>query len=210
MIGAHDRRALREGRARLYVSSISQNSRRVRIAAREFGLPIAEEEVDLLAGDHRTPSYLAKNPDGRVPLLEWDGRRLSESRAILLVLASAADAAWDPQILQWLYWDAEHLSPALRSLQGLVLFSAAPDVDAMAATRTQLRPTLERLERALDDGSFEAARNADGRPNLAELSIAASLTYAEPLQLDLGSAVRRWRSELEARSSFQQTRPSMR
>ncbi|MCP5018594.1 MAG: glutathione S-transferase family protein [Ketobacter sp.] len=48
--------------------------------------------VDILAGETRTPEFLAKNPNGKIPLLELaDGRCLSESNAILNFLASDSD-----------------------------------------------------------------------------------------------------------------------
>lgn len=48
--------------------------------------------VDILAGETGTPEFLAKNPNGKIPLLELvDGRCLSESNAILNFLASESD-----------------------------------------------------------------------------------------------------------------------
>ncbi|AUM12301.1 glutathione S-transferase family protein [Ketobacter alkanivorans] len=48
--------------------------------------------VDILAGETRNPEFLAKNPNGKIPLLELpDGRCLSESNAILNFLASDSD-----------------------------------------------------------------------------------------------------------------------
>ncbi|MFQ3251576.1 MAG: glutathione S-transferase [Glaciecola sp.] len=46
------------------------------------------EHVDILAGDTKTPAYLAKNDAGKIPLLALDdGRYLSESNAIINYLA---------------------------------------------------------------------------------------------------------------------------
>lgn len=48
--------------------------------------------VDILAGNNRTPEFLAKNPNGKIPLLELAGGQcLSESNAILNFLASDSD-----------------------------------------------------------------------------------------------------------------------
>lgn len=48
--------------------------------------------IDILAGGTRTSEFLAKNPNGKIPLLELaDGRCLSESNAILNFIASDSD-----------------------------------------------------------------------------------------------------------------------
>lgn len=47
------------------------------------GLTVPTETIDIIAGENRQPGYLAKNPFGGTPLLEFDdGTCLSESIAI--------------------------------------------------------------------------------------------------------------------------------
>ena len=66
--------------------------------------------MDVLRGETRTPAFLAMNPSGRGPVLEWeDGRRLGESNAICWHLAEGS--AWIPvdafaraQVLQGRAW----------------------------------------------------------------------------------------------------------
>jgi glutathione S-transferase len=68
---------------KLYNHSLAPNPRRVRIFAAEKGIELMLEEVDILAGQCRTPEFLAKNSSGAVPVLELDdGSHLSESVAI--------------------------------------------------------------------------------------------------------------------------------
>ncbi len=68
---------------KLYSHSLAPNPRRVRIFAAEKGISLTLEEVDILAGQSRTPEFLAKNSSGAVPVLELDdGSHLSESVAI--------------------------------------------------------------------------------------------------------------------------------
>ena len=68
-------------------------------------------EVDSAHGATRTPEYLAKNPNGKVPLLQLeDGRLLAESDAILCYLAEGTpflpDDRWlRAQALQWLFFE---------------------------------------------------------------------------------------------------------
>jgi glutathione S-transferase len=68
---------------RLYNHALAPNPRRVRIFAAEKGFELLLEDVGILAGQSRTPEFLAKNSSGAVPVLELDdGSYLSESVAI--------------------------------------------------------------------------------------------------------------------------------
>jgi glutathione S-transferase len=75
---------------KLYNHSLAPNPRRVRIFAAEKGIDLKLEEVDILAGQSRTPEFLARNSSGAVPVLELDdGSHLSESVAICRYLEGA-------------------------------------------------------------------------------------------------------------------------
>ena len=61
----------------------SPNARRVHIALAEKGIEVESVAVDIRAGENISGDYLAKNPGGRVPMLELDdGICLGESVAI--------------------------------------------------------------------------------------------------------------------------------
>lgn len=61
----------------------SSASYRVRIALNMADIPYRMELVDLAAAAQRSPDHLARNPQGRVPVLDIDGLRLTQSLAIL-------------------------------------------------------------------------------------------------------------------------------
>src|SRR3974377_2256297 len=68
---------------KLYNHALAPNPRRVRIFAAEKGIELRLADVDILAGQSRTPEFLVKNSSGGVPVLELDdGSYLSESVAI--------------------------------------------------------------------------------------------------------------------------------
>ncbi|WP_342113173.1 glutathione S-transferase family protein [Pseudoduganella sp. OTU4001] len=72
---------------KLYTAPRAPNPRRVAMFMAEKGIRIDQQMVDLGAGEHRSESYLAVNPFGRVPALELDdGRILCETRAICTYL----------------------------------------------------------------------------------------------------------------------------
>jgi glutathione S-transferase len=68
-------------------------------------------ETDSARGASRTPEYLAKNPNGKVPMIELDdGRIMVESNAILCWLADATpyfggDGWQRAQTLAWMFFE---------------------------------------------------------------------------------------------------------
>lgn len=73
---------------KLYISPHAPNPRRVSMFILEKGITgIDTVTIDILTGEQRSEGFLAKNPLGRVPALEFDnGRVLSETRAICTYL----------------------------------------------------------------------------------------------------------------------------
>jgi glutathione S-transferase len=90
---------------------LSGNCYKVRLEAHQLGISLALKEYPLMAGDTRKPEFLAKNPNGRVPLLELDdGRCLPESNAILWYLSVGTPLqpkdAWSrAQALSWMFFE---------------------------------------------------------------------------------------------------------
>jgi glutathione S-transferase len=65
-------------------TSRAPNPRKVRIYVAEKGLTIPTKELNLRAGEQRTPDFLQKNPFAGVPILELDdGTVIAESLAIM-------------------------------------------------------------------------------------------------------------------------------
>ncbi|MBI1328403.1 MAG: glutathione S-transferase family protein [Alphaproteobacteria bacterium] len=95
----------------LHQMHASGNCYKVRLAAHQLGIPLRLQEYPVLDGLTRKPEFLGKNPNGRVPLLEFeDGRTLAESGAILFHLTEGTklqpDDAWSrAQMLQWMFFE---------------------------------------------------------------------------------------------------------
>ncbi len=68
---------------KLYDVTQAPNPRRVRIYLAEKGIEVPLVQVDMRAGEHKSPEFLARNPSGKVPVLELDdGTCIGESIAI--------------------------------------------------------------------------------------------------------------------------------
>jgi len=72
---------------KLYYHPVSTTSRPVVLFAKESGIDLDYQVVDLFTGAHNQPEYLAINPSRQVPVLEDGDFRLTESSAILKYLA---------------------------------------------------------------------------------------------------------------------------
>ena len=95
----------------IYGYSLSGNCHKLRLLLEQLGRPYRWIEVDSSQGETRTPEYLARNSNGKVPMLELDdGRILVESNAILCYLADGtqflpADAWARAQALSWMFFE---------------------------------------------------------------------------------------------------------
>jgi len=103
----------------LYSMQSSGNSYKARLLLARLGTRYRLIEVDILKGENRTPDFLAKNPDGRVPVLELeDGRYLAESNAILVYLAEDSpflpdDRLARAEVLRWMFFEQHSHEPAI-------------------------------------------------------------------------------------------------
>ncbi|HET6805243.1 MAG TPA: glutathione S-transferase family protein [Frateuria sp.] len=103
----------------VYGMRASGNCYKLQLLLDQLGRDYRWIEVDSAHGATRTPEFLAKNPNGKVPLLELaDGRRLAESDAILCYLAEGTpfwpDDAWlRAQTLQWLFFEQYSHEPCI-------------------------------------------------------------------------------------------------
>ena len=107
----------------LYDFMGSGNGYKVRLLLAQLGLPYKLVERDILKGETRTPEFLAKNPNGRIPTLQLeDGTHLAESDAILWYLAEGtrfapADRLARAQTLQWMFFEQYSHEPYIATVR---------------------------------------------------------------------------------------------
>lgn len=174
---------------KLYTSHRAPNPRRVRWVMAEKGVENVEiVEIDLLAGEHRTPDYRAKFGVPHVPALELDdGSCLTESLAICRYLEAVypepnlfgRDAAEQAMIEMWtrrcefylanpIMLNVRHTHPALAALEATQMPQVA-DYNRLAAERY-----MKSLDRRLSDREWIAA----DRFSIADVVAAVGLDFA--------------------------------
>jgi glutathione S-transferase len=104
---------------RLYDFPFSGNGYKVRLALHHLGLPVERQIIDILKGENRTPSFLARNPMGEIPALELsDGTVLRESNAILFWLGEGtpllpAGRLDRTRVVQWMCFEQSNIDRVL-------------------------------------------------------------------------------------------------
>ena len=144
---------------KLYEHDSSGNCLKVRLLLRQLELPYESVSVDLFRGETRTPEHFARNPDGRLPVLETDGGDLiPESGAILLFLAEGTPFLPAPgvaraRVHQWMFFEQNRIEADLataRFMKQAGRDQTMPEVFAYRLERA--RDALAALERGLADG----------------------------------------------------------
>lgn len=200
---------------KLYAFPPSPRAFKVLFTAHQLGIPYEFHLVDLAKGDQRAPAFLARNPNGRMPVLDDDGFVLWESNAIVEYLASKAGGAWLPRdakerlaLTKWLYWEANHWDPtcAVFVFERLVkpFFGLGETSEAEIA---KAATTFDRLAGVLN-GQLDQHRYVAGDAlTIADLVIASSLCVAERVNYPLENhrAIQRWHADLRSLPAWTKT-----
>ena len=168
---------------KLYDFLPSGNSYKVRLLLSQLAIPYERVAVDILKGETRTPAFLAKNPNGRIPLLEVAPQvYLSESNAIMVYLAKdSALLPRDPwhyaQVLQWLFFEQYSHEPYIAtSRYWIALLGKEREYrDALAEKRAPGQAALRIMNQHLAQHDFFVA----GRYSLADIGLYA-YTHVAP------------------------------
>jgi glutathione S-transferase len=117
---------------RVYGDLRSGNCYKVKLLLQQLQLQHEWMPVDITKGESRTPAFLARNPNGRIPLLEiGDGIYLPESNAILCYLADGTRylptaRLARARILQWLFFEQYSHEPNIAVARFIVRFLGRP------------------------------------------------------------------------------------
>jgi len=103
----------------LYGHQLSGPTYKVALMLALSGEPFSYHHVDLRAGAHKQPEYLAKNRFGQVPCLYDGSHHFCQSASILQYLAEklkkfgGKNAEEHARIREWMFWDFDRLAPGV-------------------------------------------------------------------------------------------------
>ncbi len=202
---------------KLYDHPTAPNPRRVHVYLAEKNLQLERVNIDMQAGEHKTPEFLKKNLNGQIPVLELDnGSYISESISICRYLEALHPT---PSMFGSTPEEIGRIDMHLRRLElGLgrnvsVSWVNGPVVAKIARGRFVQIPEAkvqsdaavhayyERLDKELADRPMIAGKQY----SIADITAMVTIDFAEQL-VDLKpddslKHLARWREEVAARPS---------
>lgn len=188
--------------------SPSGNCHKVRLLLEQLGRPYRWVETDSSKGATRTPGFLAKNPNGKVPMLEReDGSVLVESNAILCWLADGtpllpADPWQKAQALSWLFFEQYSHEPYIAVARFICGWSPldSPRRAGLPALRQCGHAALAVMEKHLASNAWFTGSDY----GIADIALHAYTRVAPQggIVLEPYPAVRSWLARVEATPGF--------
>jgi glutathione S-transferase len=191
---------------RLYDYAASCNCYKVRLLLAQLGLAYERVPVDIFAGETLTDAYLAINPARTTPVLETDGRYLTESNAILLYLAQGTrylpdDAFELAQAVAWLIYEQTDVVPMIGGLRFRLLTRRLAGSDRDAVRR---RNGAVEVLRTMDDHLTTRDFFVGDGYTIADIAMFGYTHLAHEAGLDLEpyASVRAWFARVEQQPGF--------
>jgi len=184
---------------------LSGHSHRVELFLSLLKLPYALVDVDLAAGAHKQPTFLAMNPFGEVPVMQDGEVTLADSNAILVYLASKYDTGqWLPRdpvgaaaVQRWLSVAAGPVAFGPATARLATVFKAPVNAEEAIARAHDLFAVMDA---ELKTSSFLTGNT----PTLADIANYTYIAHAPEgnVSLDPYPQIRSWLQRIEALPGF--------
>lgn len=193
---------------RLYDYLPSGNGYKVRLLLNQLQIPYERIELNILRGETRSPEYLEKNLNGRIPALEIEpGNVLAESNAILFYLSEGTeyfpgDRLQRAQVMQWLFFEQYSHEPNIATSRFWIsiLGKAEEYEDALKQKRKLGDAALGVMETHLSTRSFFVGEEY----TIADIGLYAYTHVAEEGGFELAKfpAVGAWIERVKAQPRY--------
>lgn len=191
---------------KLYHYALSGHAHRAALFLSLAAIPHELIEVDLAAGAHKQPEFLALNAFGEVPVLDDDGAIIADSLAILVYAArKVGPSHWLPtdpvdeaQVQRWLSVAAGKIAYGACAARLITVFNAPFDADEVIA---RAHATLLVMERTLADQRWIAGTN---EPSIADIALYSYVERAPEGNVDLSGypKIQAWLRRIEGLAGF--------
>jgi len=190
---------------RIHHFAKSGHAHRALVFVKLAGIAHEAVPVDLAAGAHKTPEFLAMNPNGQVPVLEDGEVVVSDSNAILVYLARThapdwmpSDAVGEASVQRWLTLAAGEIAFGSCAARLITVFGAPLDADFAAST-------AEKAMRKLEYGLTGCDWLVGDRPTIADVACYSYTAHAPEgnVSLEPYPNVRAWLARFEALPGFE-------
>lgn len=192
----------------LYDYLDSGNGYKVRLLLAHLQKHYRWVELDILANETRTPEFLARNPNGRIPALELeDGTCIAESNAILWYLAEGSafvpdDRLKRAQVLQWMFFEQYSHEPYVATPRFIVkhLPVDSPRRAELPERMTRGRAALAVMETQLSRHRFFVGETY----TIADIALYAYTHVAHEAHFDLKPypAVQAWIARVASQPGY--------
>ena len=191
---------------KLYHYALSGHAHRAALFLSLAGIPHELIEIDMAAGMHKQPEFLALNAFGEVPVLDDDGTLIADSLAILVYAArKVGPSPWLPtdpvdeaQVQRWLSVAAGKIAYGACAARLITVFNAPFDADEVIA---RAHATLLVMERTLADQRWIAGTS---EPSIADIALYSYVERAPEGNVDLSGypKIQAWLRRIEDLSGF--------
>ncbi len=189
---------------RLYDFFPSGNGYKIRLLLTQLDVSFERIELNILNGETRTPEFLRKNPNGRIPLVEIEtGQFLAESNAILFYFSEGTEFLpkelfFRAQVLQWLFFEQYSHEPFIATSRFWIscLGKAEEYREALEQKRESGYAALSVMENYLKSHTFFV----DERYTIADISLFAYTHVADEGGFELTNfpAIQAWLERVKA------------
>jgi GSH-dependent disulfide-bond oxidoreductase len=192
------------------------NGHKISIMLEELALPYRVHLVDIIKGEQMLPTFLAINPNNKIPaIVDPDGpngRSLTvwESGAILIYLAEKTGSALLPasgvaryQVLQWLMFQMAGVGPMFGQAGHFTIYAKEKVPYGIERYTNEARRLLGVMDKQLAQQSYIAGPDY----SIADIAIYpwtnSVLRMPTIASFDAWPAVARWRERVGARPAVQ-------
>ncbi|MFC3106737.1 glutathione S-transferase family protein [Undibacterium arcticum] len=189
----------------LYRHPISGHAHRVELFLSLLGLPATLIDVDLAAGTHKQPAFLAKNIFAQIPVIEDGNVTLSDSNAILVYLATKyGDESWLPRTPEGAAQVQRFLSIAAGDIAFGVAAARVANIFGAPFDHATVQARAHRLLAIFDQLLAQSPYLTGQRPSIADVACYSYLSHAPEagIALDAYPQVLAWIARIEALPGF--------